>query len=165
MFVKVTQSGKSTKIGIDDINQRKPQAIRRAFYNIGKDLRKSAKDSILDKNKTGRIYNVYVTAGGQRRKRVRRHQASAPGQAPANLFGSLWRSLDFIVNGSTELVFGSKSVASNGKKVPYGVYLEDGTDRIAPRPFISKAVKDNYRNMQKRFEFEIDKLENDVIRL
>lgn len=165
MMLSVKQTGRTTTVGIVPKTEKTRQAVRMAFYRLGKDLVQSAKKSILDKNKTGRIYNVYTTQNGRRRKRVRRHQASAPGQAPANLFGNLWRSLDFEVDGSSELTFGSKSVASNGKRVPYGVYLEEGTDIMAPRPFISRAVRNNYRNMQKHLEFQIDLLENDVIRL
>lgn len=120
--------------------------IRRAFYNLGGKLRKSASDSILEKPKHGRIYLV------RKGKRLYRHQASAPGEAPANLSGTLRRSLGFDVRGSNQMEFGVRD-----GKATYGKDLELGTKRMLKRPFLIKAIKANERNAREFFTNEIDK--------
>ncbi len=66
-----------------------------------------------------------------RGKRV--HQASAPGEAPAVEFGNLQNSL------KTDFPTPLKGVLSIGAE--YARWLEEGTDRIAPRPFVVPAIK------------------------
>lgn len=76
--------------------------------------------------KTGREYKR-----GKKGQRV--HRASAPGEAPAVDFGHLQNSLDVDVSNPL------KGVLSIG--AIHGLFLEVGTDRIAPRPFVVPAIK------------------------
>lgn len=73
--------------------------------------------------KTGRTY--------KRGKRT--HRASAPGEAPAVDFGHLQNSLqpDFPTPLKGVLTIGAE----------HGLYLEEGTRHIAPRPFVVPAIK------------------------
>ena len=61
------------------------------------------------------------------------HQASAPGEPPANDTGHLTNSVSHRMTGPTE------GVVEVGAE--YGVYLEMGTSRMAPRPFLGPAVE------------------------
>lgn len=78
-----------------------------------------AKESILSGPKSGRIYGE--------------HQASAPGEAPANWTGEL------VASGATrynraqlygEVVF----------TAPYALALEYGTEKMEPRPYLRPAA-------------------------
>lgn len=78
-----------------------------------------AQESILSGPKTGRIYG--------------NHQASAPGEAPADWTGELVASGFTRYNRSKlfgEVVFSA----------PYARALEFGTERMEPRPYIRPAV-------------------------
>jgi len=83
-------------------------------------MAKEMKKSILSGAKSGRQY--YINGA--------RHTASAPGQAPANVTGSLVRSI--VVNKSN-----NKATVSISKD--YAVFLEFGTSKMRPRPFILPA--------------------------
>ena len=103
--------------------------IQSALTDIGRRDVKSARTLILDKNKTGTIYTR--RRGGRRV----RHQASAPGEAPANFTGMLIRETGFEVSGFRFMKFGNRS--------KIGFWLELGTTRMEPRPFLIKAIKEN----------------------
>ncbi len=80
-----------------------------------------AQKSIMRGPKTGRVY---------KRGKVS-HQASAPGEAPAN-------DLGFLVNNVKAEVTG-ELVASTLSLAPYSVHLEYGTRKMAARPFLRPA--------------------------
>lgn len=100
-------------------------------------------DNALSEPKSGKLY--------KRGKSGRRHQASAPGEAPATDYGFLKNSL------SIRFDFHSASVVAGDAKVPaaevdgiehaapieYALILEMGTKdgRLAPRPFLVSAFE------------------------
>lgn len=61
------------------------------------------------------------------------HRASAPGEAPGVDTGNLQNSIQ------VEFPSPIKGVLSIGAE--YAQFLEEGTDRIAPRPFVAPALK------------------------
>lgn len=118
--------------------------VRAAAENI----RRNAVESIHDGPKTGRIYELgesevsFVTKAGQsvaftarKGQESQLHQASAPGEAPANETGNLAGSIQTKhgENLSSEVTVGAAS----------GAALEFGTTdgKLAPRPFIGPAVE------------------------
>lgn len=117
------------------------RGIRQGFYFLGRDLMKTTKDGIKNGPKTGKIY--LIKRGG----RKYRHQASAPGEYPANMTGNLRRGVRFEVRGDRQLVFGAEA--------DYAPYLERGTRNMADRPFLYKSIKANERNATNHFEREI----------
>lgn len=139
------------------IDQKTRNAIRQAFYFIGKDLRQTSQQLIASKNKTGRIYRIRLNGVNIK------HQASAPGEAPANLTGNLKASLGFDVRGSYEMEFGSRSEAPKAGVSPkqavakYSVYLELGTSKIAPRPYLKPSIDQNTGNGVQHFERELQR--------
>ena len=129
------------------------QGIRYGFYEIGKDLVKTAKDGILKNDKTGRIYSIGKY----------KHQASSAGQYPANRRPAIRRALNQSTNAEARLAF---SLAFNvigfremhfGSKVPHGKWLQEGTSKIKPRPFLTLSVNANQRNAITTFQNEISK--------
>lgn len=125
-------------------------AIRKAMYFIGKDVIATAKKEILDDSKkTGKLYRTKIGKGGSLLKRVRIYRASSPGESPANVSGKLQRSLNFEVQGVDRVEVGDNA--------PYAGYLENGTKRIAPRPFLKNAIEANRENSRQHLEREIIK--------
>ena len=122
------------------------RAVRRAFFVIGHQLVKTAKEQVLKGPKTGRIYRI------KRGKRYKNHQASAAGESPANLSGELRKSIGFEIKGSEQLEFGS---GRGGVK--YARYLEEGTKKMAPRPLLGNAFAAEQSQIQQIFSNEIQK--------
>jgi HK97 gp10 family phage protein len=118
--------------------------IREAFPDIGKKLKADARRSIRQPPKTGRIYRRRI------RGRIRNHQASAPGQPPANMEGALQKTVDYKIKGD-ELEFG----AGDQGDVQYAKYLEDGTKKMKPRKYLIRSILKNSKNTEKDFERHI----------
>jgi len=149
-------SNKKVELNIQNIDKSCAKGIRAAMYEIGKDLRKSAQKAILKKPKHGRFYLL------NKNGRLVRHRASAPGEAPANFTGSLKRSVDYKLSGSSRLEFGVVrqalfvSPGSNARGVEYGKRLELGIG-VEARPFLLPAIEKNNRNIQNRLETNMRK--------
>ena len=97
---------------IDDANKITEEAADK--------MAKEMKKSILSGAKSGRQY--YVNGA--------RHTASAPGQPPANVTGDLVRSIKVTKERNKSIINISKN---------YAVFLEFGTSKMRPRPFIIPA--------------------------
>lgn len=141
MRVKVDRNNEKAWISVKQHKRATRRGIRQGFYFLGRDLRKTAQEGIKKGPKTGKIY--LIKSGGRRR----RHQASAPGEYPANLSGKLRRGIGFKVRGSDQLVFGAEA--------DYAPYLERGTSRMKARPSLLKAIEANERNARQHFVREI----------
>lgn len=142
-MIKIEDTTKQAYMHIADLKYATERAIRQAFYRFGKLLRQYASEQILKKNKTGIIYRI------KRGKTKRRHQASAPGQFPANLSGELRRSLGFIVHGVDNLEFGYEA--------KHGKFLEDGTVKMKERPGLKMSIQNKGASGTECFEDEIRK--------
>lgn len=69
-----------------------------------------------------------------------KNQSSAPGEYPANQSGQLLGSIDYDVE-SRALRVGSHGAFNKG--YDYAVGLHEGTSKMAPRPYLTKAVEEN----------------------
>jgi len=123
----IEMSGASRKVifQIDNLDKLTRRGIRQAFYQHGKLVQRRARQKIIRPPKNGRLYKV---AG-----RKRRHRASAPGQAPANLTGALQKSIGFNV---------STSEMELGADTPYARALELGTDKMEARPYLWPSIEE-----------------------
>lgn len=178
-MIRITgkETNEKVKLNIKNIADATAKGIRAAMFEIGNDLRTTAKKSILKKPKHGRTYLI------ERNRTLVRHKASKPGEPPANFTGSLQKAIDFDVVGTDRIEFGVKRTLSNSSRTPrgvdYGKDLEFGTTKflpgvteilaggvtrpiaagekdIAPRPFLLPAIKKNYRNMETRLNNQIE---------
>ena len=113
------------KVNIDTaaMQRRARQAAFRGVVKSAETLREEALRLILNTPKSGRIY---------RRGNVL-HQASAPGEAPASDTGSLVSRLEVVPN---EDEVSAKLVANT----QYAAFLEYGTEKMEPRPFMRPAL-------------------------
>jgi hypothetical protein len=99
-----------------------------ALYDIGSEVVQETQRLIINGPKTGRIYSF---RGG-------RHQASAPGEPPANKTGKLGKSGDYIVRNWQEMTV--------GQKAEYADFLAKGTKKIKPRPSMIRAINSQAQN-------------------
>lgn len=109
------------KTVIFDLDQKSLQserAARQALYKTAKHIKETTQKKI----RTG-------TRSGIKYKRLRR-RSSAPGEYPANQSGNLAKSIGFNVLSSFRIEVGAR--------VKYAGYLEDGTGKMAPRPYLSQ---------------------------
>lgn len=142
--VRQDPKNRRTIATIDKIYPRFRRGIKRALHEIGSENVTFLRKIIRDKNKTGRLYII----------RGKIHQASAPGEAPANLTGRLARTTGYKVRGTYQCEFGDTAF--------YGGFLEDGTKTMLPRPHVIRTVKkkerDNYRSLSDYTHREITRL-------
>lgn len=118
--------------------------LERAWWKSAKDIQKTFNRQVLDKTtKTGRIYFRRLKGGGRRK-----HQASAPGESPANRTGFYRKSFGWNVRGAQELAVGVDA--------PYGLYLEQGTSRMKARPGLRNAVDASERDIIRHLATEIE---------
>lgn len=107
-----------------------------ACGSTAKAIEGKMKMAIMDTRKTGRIYRFGKVI----------HQASAPGEPPATDTGNLVNSIN------------SEKVRQMLHRVnvhaEYGPYLEYGTSRMSPRPFLNPAFEDE----REAFKRRVDKL-------
>lgn len=108
------------------------EGIRRGLLDVGPEIEREVVRLIKSPPKTGKLYKI----GG------RIHQASAPGEAPADLTGELADSVGFTVSSPTQLIIGDRA--------PHGKWMEEGTDdkRILPRPHLKPAALSKAREVE-----------------
>ena len=114
------------------------EGIRRGLLDVGPEIEREVVRLIKSPPKTGRLY----LRGG------RIHQASAPGEAPANESGMLAESIGFKVSSPTQLVIGNEaSIAPYGRRLELG---DDFTGRgsIAARPFVKPGALSKAREVE-----------------
>lgn len=99
-------------------------ALTAAWKEVGTLLTNKLRYMIRNGPRTGRVYTF----------RGRKHQASAPGEVPANRTGRLANSVGYEATGHHTLVF--------GEEAEYASYLERGTKKMAPRPHLQVAVRE-----------------------
>jgi HK97 gp10 family phage protein len=103
--------------------ERVRTAVQQEIVRQTEEVRNAAVSLIMDTLKTGRIY----------RRRGVEHRASAPDEAPASDTGRLVNSIrtDYRLAELTGIVSASTA---------YAAYLEYGTSRMAPRPYMRPAL-------------------------
>lgn len=140
--LKTDRQNRKVELQIAQSAQLTRRGIRTAYFRLGNDLVKEARRLILEGPKTGRVSRIL------RKVRRVKHQASAPGEAPANLSGLLRRSIAYQQRGGEQMEFGART--------DYAPFLELGTRRISQRPYLISAVDAKSRNARDHFEREIE---------
>lgn len=109
-----------------ELTARIRQAAMRGVVSWIGDVEQRAVKLIMDPPKTGKIY----------RRRGVKHQASAPGEAPANDTGRL-------VNSRRVTTFETELRARLTFSTDYSWYLEFGTKKMAARPYARRALAES----------------------
>lgn len=123
------------------LNLRKisSESLRLSLYSVGDDIKKEIRRLILDPPKSGRMYRLRLKGVSVL------HQASAPGEPPANFTGDLRNTISYKVKGFNEL-----RIEAGSQKVDYAGALEFGNGKIEPRPYIDPAIRKSTRNISTR---------------
>lgn len=99
-------------------------ALTAAWKEVGTLLVNKLQYMIRNGPRTGRVYTF----------RGRKHQASAPGEVPANRTGKLANSVRYEATAHHTLVF--------GEDAEYAGWLENGTKKMGARPHLRVAVNE-----------------------
>ena len=108
-----------------DMSPKYIHAVRQTLYRMGKIFYEDARTSTMRGPRTGETLLP--------RKYGRNIHTSAPGESPQRRSGFLRQSLGFNVIGMTVLHFRDDA--------PYAGFLEEGTRKMAKRPFMVPAIK------------------------
>ena len=128
--IKMTPKTREVLISLHRQKALHEDHMRKALSSIGADVKKEIVRLIQTGPKTGRIYTI----------NGRKHQASAPGESPANMTGRLAKGASYRTRNHLEMEVGISS------RVGYANYLETGTKKMKPRPYLTRAVEANHRN-------------------
>ena len=135
------------QITIDEFINELSQKQKRVETEIGKALAKSCalvqstaissmRDTVIDTSKTYYTHNKQIP-----------HHPSVAGNPPAVDTGTLRRSITYNVNEKEK--YGR--VGSTIKSPPYGLYLEYGTSRMKPRPWLRPALEKSLPEIKQIF--------------
>lgn len=106
------------------------KAIKLCCQKVRSDIQDSMAKTPRDTTKT------YFT-----NNKTKGHHPSLPGNPPAPDTGNLRNSIRYEVHGSGTEVYGI--IGTTQKNPPYGTYLEYGTSKMAPRPWLRPAMLRN----------------------
>jgi len=130
-MMKVKMFGtKATRAALVRLEEKGYRAANRVTVDMSEEIIWRVVDSIRGGAKTGRVY--------RRTNPVRTHQASAPGQAPADDLGTLAGSYNVVYTKLNQYVFS----ATVGSDLFYARKLEFGDGKILPRPHFEPAIEE-----------------------
>lgn len=124
---------------LSKMNLSKNNEVRKAITIISYKIEGDAKESIQRGSRSGILYT----------RRSITHRASAAGEFPKSDTGSL------VANITSEFSFnGLESTVGSRIAAPHGFYLEYGTSKMAPRPWLfptviknKKFIENTYKNV------------------
>jgi hypothetical protein len=135
-------------VAIEDAVESVRKQVQRRTYLAANELRNSAL-LVLRGQRSGRRYKVPGTYRRQRdktdgkMKRGRYYTASAPGEPPAvrtGAFRNSWQT-DTKADGDLYISRIESDLKTDGGGYVLGEILEDGTPRMAPRPYVDRTLE------------------------
>ena len=144
-------------VTIEEFANELSQKQKRLETEIGKALAKSCaliqstaitsmRDTVIDTDKSYYTHNKKIP-----------HHPSIAGNPPAVDTGTLRRSITYKVNENEKV----GRVGSTIKNPPYGLYLEYGTSRMKPRPWLRPALEINMPKIKQFFINALKGVKND----
>jgi hypothetical protein len=122
---------------VKGVMDRVKRAVSAGVEDTAEYVKNDAIRRIIEPPKTGRIY-----AGAPYRIGKPPHQASAPGESPADDSGTLRRSGRTERKGdlSFEVAFGGRGGVDYARELEFGMFQTDPP--LLPRPFLRPAVEE-----------------------
>ena len=102
---------------------------------------RNAELEVLKGQRSGRVYRKPFSRAT--------YTASAPGESPARRTGNLRMHWNGQVNSKSSSSGGVAIVAELESQESYAAHLENGTSRMAPRPFVEKIKQEATPEIQK----------------
>lgn len=137
-------------LGVESLSRK----LKKLSENAKKELAKAVvKVAFKIEGDAKKLISQGSRSGATYKRRTVTHQASAPGEPPKTDRGGLVRNIttEFSKSDRLEATVGSRSNA------PYGKYLELGTLRIKPRPWLKPTVDKNKKFSKETFEAAVKK--------
>ena len=135
MSLKLQISTSGLKLeGLRELRKQYPERLQEVIQRFVDSTKRGVEDLINNSTPTGRMYTI----------RGVQHQASAPGEPPAIWTGTLVGSIRSRVG---------KLSGSVGTNTRYARFLEQGTRRMQPRPYLGPV-----------FEEQVERLKADIQR-
>jgi HK97 gp10 family phage protein len=122
---------------LNKITSQAKKLIGHAVFKGVTDVESEAKKSIQMGGKSGIVYSRYNPK--------RKHRASAPGEPPASDTG-------FLVNNIKRHMSGDNLEGEVRSRADYSKFLEFGTSKMLPRPFMFPALEKNRGKIKQRIE-------------
>ena len=122
------------------------QALSRATRAVN--AMRSAEFEVLEGQRSGRLYRMPYTGSLSLEERKKKHykppmyRASAPGEPPARRTGNLRMHWNGQVKAENSAGGGITVIAELESQESYAVALENGTSKMAPRPFTEKIIEE-----------------------
>ena len=140
-MIKISTRAIKALASITDITGTIERGVKNAAYEIGRETEKESKRLIQSGTRSGRIYKI----------RGATHQASAPGESPAEFSGELSKSIKYNVKGTDEI----KLTATT----PYAAKLELGPkdEPEKARPYLSRAFENRTQQNLRTLEYHVVK--------
>ena len=113
-----------------NINDKLEKTIKLCCKKVSDDIQYGMAHTPIDMSKSYYSNN-----------KTKAHHPSLPGNPPAVDTGNLRESIRYEVHNETKEVYGI--VGSTQKDEDYAIYMEYGTSKIAPRPWLKPAMEKN----------------------
>lgn len=145
---------------VKEIAEGIKQEMRHRTYSAANELRNAA-ILVLRGQRSGRRYKVPGTYSRQKdrvtgkMRNGRYYTASAPGEPPAErtgIFRLAWQPNARIEDGKYTSMIENDVQADGNKGILLGDILEDGTSRMAPRPYQERILKKAEGPIKKIYE-------------
>jgi hypothetical protein len=128
----ISQAGAALKIAVDSVvDNVGRQAVSRGTRAVN--AIRNAELDVLKGSRSGRVYKKPHSSAT--------YTASAPGEPPARRSGALRLNWHGSVEGGSASGGGVQITAALESEQHYSGYLEDGTSKMAPRPYKDKIVE------------------------
>lgn len=146
--MSASKVGGAFQIAVDSVTEQIKQQVEARSYKAANELRNAAL-LVLRGQRSGRRYKVPGTFKKQvdkatgKVKSGRYYTASAPGEPPAvrtGVFRLSWQPTAKVVFGSYISRIESEARTDNGR-YNLGELLENGTSRMAPRPYKDRILE------------------------
>lgn len=124
--------GRAIRFKVDDVKADiNRQVVSRAARSVN--VIRNAELEVLSGQRSGRVYTKYPFKS--------KYTASAPGEPPARRTGALRLHWNGNVKTDQAGSGGVKVTAELESQEKYSTYLENGTSKMAPRPFVEKITE------------------------
>jgi hypothetical protein len=96
--------------------------------------------------------NIIAGEGGWKRPQHSNAIRSQPGEAPYQQSGALWRSITYGKGDERGQWIAGTEAGYHPKGTPYGYFLDRGTEKMQPRPWLGATVEKIKDRLRKEYE-------------
>jgi len=132
---------------LNDLSKGSQHEAKKAIAKVSYKIEGDCKSNISSGSRSGRIY---------KRGKSRTHQASAPGEFPKTDYGDLGANIKAEFNFS-----GLESTVGSRASAPHGFWLEFGTPKMQPRPWLSRTINENKKFIEQTFDDALNNIAKD----